>query len=486
MKRFFSPAENAAGFRELLATAFIEGKMGTLVDLVGLSALIGWGCVIVAAQEFSLLETAAIFSLMWIPIILNHSPLASHALDATLALQGLTHAVILLLASEEDWQLIATLGVLIWGHIFLLYGFNTLTGWAVLLGIVWLPISQILNDSVLFSTTFLLPVWLYLTLVCVAWLMTKTTVFSKAPAALPVVETDKRGTINVMEVMTSHLADTVRHVDNAASTIHTITLQQSGRSNQQAAVVADVSKVLSEFQQAAARVRTKTEYLSNLSGRAVTNSQSGRGMVNSALNGMRSTHEAMQSVGHTIAALVNNLRRIGEIIASVSDIATQSNFLALNAQIEAARAREQGLGFAVVADELRDLAEQSRRAANDVRKILVEIQKSVAAAVDATEAGSLGVETSLKEAATVEETFSKLVLTIVASSDATRGILEAIDLQAEGIRKLGAAMQSLDNVASQNQASSRVAENVSQDLRRLSGELLQTILQSETSGSAEH
>ena len=108
----------------------------------------------------------------------------------------------------------------------------------------------------------------------------------------------------------------------------------------------------------------------NTAQEAVMISEQGHQSAEIALGAMQQTHDTVMTVSQTIAQLALQLKQIGQIIASVADIATQSNFLALNAQIEAARAGDYGHGFTVVADEVRDLATQSRQATTDVKRIL--------------------------------------------------------------------------------------------------------------------
>jgi methyl-accepting chemotaxis protein len=195
---------------------------------------------------------------------------------------------------------------------------------------------------------------------------------------------------------------------------------------------------------------------------------------------MQQTRSSVELVGRNINQLALHLRRIGQIIASVSDIATQSNFLALNAQIEAARAGERGRGFTIVADEVRDLADQSRQSTSDVRTILKEIQRAIAEAVDVTERGANGVNMSLHQAEEAGQIIGQLNETIISNNASSEEILEAIDRQMTDVNKLVESMQTLNQVAMQNQASSRMAETISQNLSRLSAKLVGTILQAES------
>ncbi len=102
---------------------------------------------------------------------------------------------------------------------------------------------------------------------------------------------------------------------------------------------------------------------------------------------MGTVREQTGSIAESILTLAEQAQAIGEIIATVNDIAEQTNVLSLNAAIEASRAGEQGKGFSVVAGEVKALADQSKKATAQVRQILGEIQKATNAAVMVTEQG---------------------------------------------------------------------------------------------------
>ena len=136
--------------------------------------------------------------------------------------------------------------------------------------------------------------------------------------------------------------------------------------------------------------------------------RAGRKSVESAIEGMQRIREQMESIAESIVQLSEQSQAIGEIIATVNDLAEQSNLLAVNAAIEAAKAGEQGKGFAVVAQEVKSLAEQSKQATAQVRTILGDIQKATSAAVMATEQGSKAVEAGVKQSGEAGESIRQL------------------------------------------------------------------------------
>ncbi len=120
--------------------------------------------------------------------------------------------------------------------------------------------------------------------------------------------------------------------------------------------------------------------------------RSGAQVVQETISGMNTIAERVRQTSTTIAALGARSDQIGEIVGTIEDIADQTNLLALNAAIEAARAGEQGRGFAVVADEVRALAERTTRATREISEMIKAIQRDTNDAVNAMEEGVKEVE----------------------------------------------------------------------------------------------
>jgi methyl-accepting chemotaxis protein len=168
--------------------------------------------------------------------------------------------------------------------------------------------------------------------------------------------------------------------------------------------------------------------------RAADSSQSTSTIAHNGVEVVQRTIGVMQQIAHRVKGLSSTVEllgqrsdQIGEIIGTIEDIADQTNLLALNAAIEAARAGEQGRGFAVVADEVRALAERTTRATREIGDMIKAIQTETRGVVSAMEQGVLEVESGTSEA--------------TRSSDALREILDQVNEVSSQITQIAGAAE---------------------------------------------
>ncbi len=266
-------------------------------------------------------------------------------------------------------------------------------------------------------------------------------------------------------------------LSTSSSEIMATTTQVASGAAETAASVSETTATVEEVKQTAQLASQKARSVSDTAQKASQVSQSGRKSVEESMQGMQRIQEQMESIAESIVRLSEQSQAIGEIIATVNDLAEQSNLLAVNAAIEAAKAGEQGKGFAVVAQEVKSLAEQSKQATAQVRTILGDIQKATGAAVLATEQGSKAVQAGVKQTTETGEAIRLLADSVNEAAQAATQIAASSQQQMVGMDQVALAMENIKQASVQNVAGTRQAEVAAQSLHELGQKLQQLAAQ---------
>jgi len=264
---------------------------------------------------------------------------------------------------------------------------------------------------------------------------------------------------------------------------HVGSLQSEG-AKEQAELIARTNELLSDFLELSGGIREQARSITQMAQQAAELSQNGQTTIQEAIQGMDEIRAQVSAIAGTILALAQFTQRIDEIISSVSEIATQSNLLALNASIEAARAGAHGRGFAVVADEVRTLSQQSTQAAKQVRAILGEIQSAMKETIRATEVGLQGVDAGVTMTQQANTVMVQLAHNVTASHEAVRHIYEVILEQVNGLEEIAISIERIDRITQQNLTSTSTVRTVSTELTRLASDLQTTVGLEENAGLA--
>jgi methyl-accepting chemotaxis protein len=268
------------------------------------------------------------------------------------------------------------------------------------------------------------------------------------------------------------LRETTGVLASSAAEILAATTQQASGASETSAAVAQTVATVDEVAQTADQAAQRARAVADSAQRAAEIGKAGRKAVEESTTAMTGVKEQVESIADSILALADQAQQIAEIIATVNDIAEQTNLLALNAAVEAARAGEQGRGFAVVAGEVKSLAEQSKKATVEVRRILGEIQRATSAAVMTTEQGTKQVGVTVKQVSDAGETIRALANAVAETVQAMAQIVASAGQQAAGMTQVRQAMGSIHEATQQNLASTKQAERAAQDLNAVGEKLL--------------
>lgn len=181
----------------------------------------------------------------------------------------------------------------------------------------------------------------------------------------------------------------------------------------------------------------------------------GGAVVAETINGMNKISQSVNRSANTISVLGERSEQIGEIIKVINDIANQTNLLALNAAIEAARAGEQGRGFAVVADEVRKLAERTTSATKEIGDMIKHIQEETRNAVDSMQSATTEVEEGVKLANQADESLKQIMMSVQNVMDMVQQIADSAKQQSSTGEDVSTSLQEISN---ENQRTAQVAQ----------------------------
>jgi methyl-accepting chemotaxis protein len=284
-------------------------------------------------------------------------------------------------------------------------------------------------------------------------------------------------TTATVQDMIRQIHDAATNLNSSAAKILAATTQQASGASEQSAAISQTTTTVDELKTIAEQSVTRAQDVAGASQRTVEVSHAGQRSVGEIIKSMREIKVGVEGIAENILALSEQTQQIGDIIATVNDIASQSNILALNASVEAARAGEYGKGFAVVAVEVRNLAEQSQQATAQVRTILSDIQKATNATVMATEEGTKGVDAGVHLTEQAGDAIAQLAAVIQESAQAAAQMVAGGRQQSTGVEQVALAMQNINQTTVQSLASTRQAEKAARELNELARSLTEIVEQ---------
>ena len=289
-----------------------------------------------------------------------------------------------------------------------------------------------------------------------------------------------------MSDMIGKIVDSSSHLASASEQLSASSTQISEGANRQSDQTTMVATAMEEMNATVIEVAKNSQSVSESARNAQETALSGGNVVKQAKEAMQDVKESTSITGETITRLGTSSEQIGSIISVINDIADQTNLLALNAAIEAARAGEQGRGFAVVADEVRKLAERTTVSTKEISEMIKSIQNEASAAVETMNESAEKVENGVNLVNEAGTSLENIVSGINNVTDLVNQIATATEEQSATTDEITANMEAITQVSSSNLTAVTEVTGATNDLATLATGLKDLVSGFKVSSKAAH
>jgi len=273
----------------------------------------------------------------------------------------------------------------------------------------------------------------------------------------------------------SRVSETIEATASAANQISSSTEEMAAGAEEQNQQTSEVAGAVDQMTKTILETAKNSAAVSEAAISSGTIAKDGGAVVFKTIEGMNKIAEVVKKSADTVHQLGKNNEQIGEIIQVIDDIADQTNLLALNAAIEAARAGEQGRGFAVVADEVRKLAERTTRATKEIASMIKQIQSDTEDAVKSMRQGTEEVEKGKEMADKAGNSLKLIIEGAEQVVDMSAQVAAASEEQSASAEQISKNIEAISSVTEQNTSGVQQIARAAEDLNKLTYNLKELI-----------
>jgi methyl-accepting chemotaxis protein len=277
--------------------------------------------------------------------------------------------------------------------------------------------------------------------------------------------------IVLTRLLRRRIGTAVGEVQSSSAELQSTANQQAIGAMEQATAMSEISTTITELLATSRQITENAQRVSDVAEQTAVAGHSGKSTVTSA-------QESMGEIRHQVDVIVNHMQelgdkaqRIGAVLDIVSELAEQTNILAINSTIEAAGAGESGKRFAVVADEIRKLADRVAESTKEIRNLIDVVRGAVHTTVIATEMGSKAVDAGTAQFAGVASSFEQIVELVTTTTEAAREIELSTKQQTTAVEQVNFAVTNVAQTTKESEASSSQTLQTASQLTELSTRL---------------
>ncbi len=279
---------------------------------------------------------------------------------------------------------------------------------------------------------------------------------------------------NLTEII-RQLTENTRELASVSSEIAATSEQSSKAASSQASQINQIATAIEQMTATIVESSKNAGDATDNARKASDTAANGGEIVSNTIGGMQRISEVVRNSSDAIGKLSDSVHQIGAIIEVIDDIADQTNLLALNAAIEAARAGEQGRGFAVVADEVRKLAERTGKATGEITSMIKGIQVQTGEAVDVMQSGLKEVDTGRQLADRAGDSLTQVVQMSQRVMDMIQQIATASEEQSSAAEQISRTVEQISSVTKETAAGAEQSSAAAEQLNRQAEGLRQMI-----------